>query len=88
MAKQSTRRPVIGDILKSLPKLKTTVQEVRPVPTPAPETAPKPKPEQVRIYGFWVDAELGERFRIRGAKENKKPRQILIEALEAYLVEK
>lgn len=88
MAKQSTNRPMIGDLLKSLPKPETPVQEVRPVPTPVPETAPKPKPEQVRINGFWVDAELGERFRIRGAKENKKPRQVLIEALEAYLAEK
>lgn len=85
MAKQTANRPVIGDLLKSLPKTETPVQEVRPVPTLAPEPASKPKPEQVRINGFWVDAELGERFRIRGAKENKKPRQILIEALEAYL---
>lgn len=84
MAKQSTPRPVIGDLLKSLPKTVTPVQEVRPVAevTPAPKES---KPEQVRINGFWVDAELGERFRIRGAKENKKPRQILIEALESYL---
>lgn len=85
MAKQSTNRPVIGDLLKSLPKTETPVQEVRPVPTPTSESAPKPKPEQVRINGFWVNADLGERFRVRGAKENKKPRQILIEALEAFL---
>ena len=82
MAKSTTDRPSMGDLIKQLPATTTPIQEVRPV-----EADPKSKKEAedlARLSAMWIPADLAKRIKIYAAETDMTIREIAIEAFNAY----
>lgn len=82
MAKSTTDRPSMGDLIKQLPTTTTPIQEVRPV-----DMDPKPIKEVedlARLSAMWVPADLARRLKIHAAESGMTIREIAIKVLNAY----
>lgn len=85
MARSTTDRPSMGDLIKQLPANTTPIQEVRPV-----EPEPKSKKEAeslARLSAMWIPADLAKRLKIHAAETDMTIREIAIEAFSAYFTQ-
>lgn len=80
MARSTTDRPSMGDLIKQLPANTTPIQEVRPV-----EPEPKKEAEDLaRLSAMWIPADLLKRLKVHAAETGTTIREINIDALNAY----
>ena len=83
MAKSTTPRPKMGDLIKQLPNTVTPIQEVRPV-----ETVSKKEAEDLtRFSAMWIPADLNKKLKVHAAETGQTIREISIEAFEAYFTQ-
>lgn len=80
MAKPTTPRPSMGDLIKNMPVDATPIQEVRPV-----EPVSKKEAEDLtRFSAMWIPADLNKKLKVHAAETGKTIREISIDAFEAY----
>lgn len=83
MAKATTPRPTMGDLIKQLPSTVTPIQEVRPVEP----VAKKEAEDLARLSSMWIPADLARRLKVHAAETGQTIREISIEALELYFAQ-